>query len=210
MQLWSRRWELNGEWCRAAAMTALVLAGCARAENEKAPATAAPPPTPAAAPAAEQAPAPAVAAKPTPADDLQTLESAEAALERARTELDQATVAFYDTRDRGSNTDEDRAPGSARASGAAEPAKRREVRRQTGSGAVASAPKAAEKAAPSDAAALSEEGNACETACKAWSSLLRAKDAICRLDSPTGARCNRAQGVVRNAEARVSVCNCKQ
>jgi hypothetical protein len=197
---------MNGWWCWVT--VTVLLAGCARAENEKAPATAAPPPTAAAAPAAEPAPAPAVANKPASADDLQTLESAEAALERARSELDQATVAFYDTRDRGSNADEERAPGSARASGAAAPAKR-ETRRQAGSGAVASAPKAAEKAAPSDAAALSEEGNACETACKAWASLLRAKDAICRLDSPTGARCSRAQGVVRDAESRVSVCNCK-
>jgi hypothetical protein len=52
------------------------------------------------------------------------------------------------------------------------------------------------------------EQNACVNACKAYASLLRAKSAVCRLDVPNGARCARAEGIVRDATPQVQSCQC--
>jgi hypothetical protein len=65
--------------------------------------------------------------------------------------------------------------------------------------ATAPAPAPAEPARPSDP---------CATACRAFGSLLRAKDAVCRLEAPRGERCARAEDIVREAEGRVRSCAC--
>jgi hypothetical protein len=48
----------------------------------------------------------------------------------------------------------------------------------------------------------------CPRACKAFDSLKRAGDAICRLAGDTNARCTRAKGVVKQNATRVAVCGC--
>lgn len=53
-------------------------------------------------------------------------------------------------------------------------------------------------------------GNAsCGNACKAFSSLQRAANAVCRLTSEGDARCVRARTLVKENETRVSVCGCE-
>lgn len=56
--------------------------------------------------------------------------------------------------------------------------------------------------------AASRDDNRCETTCKAYASLLRAKSAVCRLDAPGGARCARAEGIVRDATPQIQSCHC--
>jgi hypothetical protein len=52
--------------------------------------------------------------------------------------------------------------------------------------------------------------NTCETACKAFSSLERASDAVCRLDTEGGGkRCERAKQIREDAARRISSCSCK-
>jgi hypothetical protein len=48
----------------------------------------------------------------------------------------------------------------------------------------------------------------CERACKAFSSLRRAADGVCRLAGDGDARCVRARGIVKDNEARVATCKC--
>jgi hypothetical protein len=48
----------------------------------------------------------------------------------------------------------------------------------------------------------------CPKACKAFDSLKRAGDAICRLAGDADARCTRAKDMVKQNAARVSVCGC--
>ena len=49
----------------------------------------------------------------------------------------------------------------------------------------------------------------CATACRAFASLRRAADAICRLAGPgEQARCARARGTVTDSERRVAGCGC--
>jgi hypothetical protein len=48
----------------------------------------------------------------------------------------------------------------------------------------------------------------CPRACKAFDSLRRAGDAICRLAGNADARCGRAKDVVKQNQARVSACGC--
>jgi hypothetical protein len=67
--------------------------------------------------------------------------------------------------------------------------------------------KAAEQA---DEEAPAKTEDPCETGCKAFASLLRAKAAVCRLDTPGGARCNRAEDIAREAQGRVRSCSCQQ
>jgi hypothetical protein len=166
---------------RTALLLAFVLAaGCSRATKAEAPA-----------PATEAAPMSATppttlanAEEPEPT----TLADAEALLEKARAQLDQLAL-------------HDGPPGSA---GAPAPA----------AAAPASAPKSeasrADKAAEEPRRQPSptrEEASPCETACKAFSSLARASDAVCRLDTD-GKRCERARRIRDDASQRVASCGC--
>jgi hypothetical protein len=138
---------------------------------------------------AEAAPA-SVAGSPQELEQPQepaTLAEAEALLEKARADLDQLAL------------NEPGAPASA--AGAAPPApavSRAEEKR--------SADKADEATAPPPR----KEAGTCETACKAFSSLQRASDAVCRLDTEVGGkRCTRAKQIREDAARRVSSCSCQ-
>jgi hypothetical protein len=119
-----------------------------------------------------------------------TLAEAEALLEKARADLDQLAL----------NEPGSAAPATAAAAPAPAPppAPRAEEKR--------SADKADEAGAPP----AKKEASACETACKAFSSLERASDAVCRLDTEAGGkRCERAKQIREDAARRVSSCSCK-
>lgn len=178
----STRWALGlASW----AMLAALATGCAKSSE-----------APAAAPAQETTGSPGtLSSEPEP----QTLADAEALLEKSRADLDRLAL-------------NEPAPPPAVAAGAAAP-----------TSAPAPAPEpAAPKAAPRDEArsadkaeaeaprAQAKEVNACETACKAFSSLTRASDAVCRLDAPDGQRCARARQIQQDASRRVSSCSCTQ
>lgn len=117
-----------------------------------------------------------------------TLAEAEALLEKSRADLEQLAL---------------NEPGSpAPATAAPEPAP------------PAAAPRvekrAADKADEAGAPAAKKEQSACETACKAFSSLERASEAVCRLDTEGGGkRCERAKQIREDAARRVSSCGCK-
>jgi hypothetical protein len=125
-----------------------------------------------------------------------TLAEAEAWLEKARADLDRLAL------------NDSPPPASA---GAAAPAE-----------APAPSPAPAQQRAPERAADKAEETtaaertpqkeapNPCETACKAFSSLLRASDAVCRLDTEGGQRCQRARQIQSDASRRVASCGCSK
>lgn len=48
----------------------------------------------------------------------------------------------------------------------------------------------------------------CANACKAFASLRRAADAVCRLAGDSNARCSRAREIVKDSEERVKSCSC--
>ena len=144
-------------------------------------------------PAINQAPQEETEAEPA------TLADAEALLERARADLDQLAL-------------NDRTPATE-AAGA--PAPSPATAPQRAAPAPRDADKRAEKSASADAAsappappAPAKEPNACETACKAFSSLTRASDAVCRLDTDGGKRCERARQIRADASQRVASCGC--
>ena len=190
----------------------LVFGGCATSTERRSAPEATPP---SAAPAVAPAPPPASLAAPKSADkaddaDFATLEEAEAALERARVDLNR--LALLDR------------PGGFAEAPAAAPVPAAPSKASRGAGAandearaekkVARAREAkpsahAESEAPAEGAAAKGE-NACDTGCKAFASLMRAKAAVCRLDSPGGARCSRAEDIAREAEGRVRSCGCQQ
>ena len=162
-----------------------LAAACGRAKEADAPATMAPAPD-SGQPGGESYQEPA------------TLAEAEQLLERARADLDRLAL------------NEPGAPTSTAAGAAAEPAP---------PPAAAPAPAAeppraqrAEKAAEeADASApRDKEVSACETACKAFSSLERASDAVCRLDAEGGQRCQRARQIREDAARRVQSCGCSR
>jgi hypothetical protein len=75
----------------------------------------------------------------------------------------------------------------------------------------AGAPPSAKKEGADKAAEAPGEQRAdsgCGNACRAFASLLRAANAVCRLDAEGGDRCARAKLVVSDAERRVSSCGC--
>jgi hypothetical protein len=167
----------------------LMLPGCAKRAAE--PEAAAPEPAPA------EAPSPVAAEAADDAHGPATLEEAEAALAQAQSELDAALgpLAFA-------------APPSAvdQSSGSPPP--------------PAAAPKAGAPAeeAPAESrraesessrarAASKKEASDCALACRAFQSLNRAVDAVCRLDSG-GERCARARRVASDAQTRVASCSC--
>ena len=181
--------DLMKSTLRAFAVNALLVgfglvAGCGRAPDAAAPS-----------PAVESAPAPAPPAA-TRDDALAdreqaepaTLADAEALLEKARSELDALAL------------NEPAAPVAAGAPGAAtspQKATASEARR---------AEKSAAEAAP--AAQAPKDASPCEVACKAFASLVRASDAVCRLDTDGGKRCERAQRIRGDAQVRVAGCGC--
>lgn len=72
-------------------------------------------------------------------------------------------------------------------------------------------PKAAgPPAKPATARPLDTGDNRCESACKAFASLKRAADGICRLAGDTDTRCSRAREIVKQNEPRVAACKCEE
>jgi hypothetical protein len=125
----------------------------------------------------------------------QTLAEAEALLEKAKSELDRLAL------------NEPEVPPATAAAAPPAPAPAAPTR--------AEGARPAEKAAAAGAAGSGEkkgaqEASPCETACKAFSSLERASDAVCRLDTEAPAkRCERARQIKDDAARRVSSCACR-
>ncbi|HVJ19668.1 MAG TPA: hypothetical protein VM686_29810 [Polyangiaceae bacterium] len=158
-----------------------VLGGCGGYQKSE----------PQAAPAAEQAPGSPSGAgmDEDQAAEPATLEEAEAQLKRAEAELQNALGPMAFAEPPAATAGAQPAPAPAQAPPAAE----------------ASAPRDAERA---EAEKKSEASSNCDLACRAFSSLSRAAQAVCRLDGDGGERCSRARKVVADAEARVSSCSC--
>ncbi|RYZ06736.1 MAG: hypothetical protein EOO73_14385 [Myxococcales bacterium] len=113
----------------------------------------------------------------------QDLAEAEAMLEKARAELDLLTGSA--------------APPSV--AGAAAPAP-----------APAPGGAAESRAEAADAGSAAKAEDPCQRACRAFSSLARASDAVCRLDARGGERCERARQMRSDASQRVAACGCVQ
>lgn len=183
------------------AVVALGLpASCAPAPRAEAPA-AGRAPEPAAPGRNDSAPAPARAIEaPEPA----TLADAEALLERAREDLSQV-LALNERDERAASSAHagapTPAPRSAPAADAAEPTPREEAKRATQAPVRAAEPEAATEPG-------AQGKGTCEIACRAFASLNRASDAVCRLDASDGRRCERARQIQRDAARRVSDCGC--
>jgi hypothetical protein len=60
-----------------------------------------------------------------------------------------------------------------------------------------------------EAERLSRGDSACGNACKAFASMKRAADAVCRLTKEADARCVRARTLVKENETRVAACGCE-
>jgi len=155
-----------------------------------------------------ESPAGAPESAPTAAQDEReptTLAEAEALLEKARGDLDRLALNQPGAPPPVTATPP-AAAGAAAPSMVPAPAPRMESQRADKS--------AADSASVSDAAAeerpRAKEVSACETACKAFSSLTRASDAVCRLDSDGGQRCERARKIREDASRRVASCGCAQ
>jgi hypothetical protein len=188
----------------AALLAASAFAGCARRHADPAltPTEAAPPTAPA--PAAEPAPAAPSSLQSDQSaerDDfsrspiseersraIDDLDVALAEFERAKAELEGALRQSSNTASGGA------APGTAPA-----PARPR-----------ASNPARAEAEAPKDRTekkAASE--TSCQLACRAFASLERAADSVCRLAGPGDGRCTRAREIVTANTPRVASCGCR-
>lgn len=159
-----------------------LLSGCSRAPKAEAPATTSAPAAgvPGSSGLAEQEAEP------------QTLAEAEALLERSRADFDRVAMSAPPP------------PPTVAAGAAPAPAP---------APAAESAPKRAEKASADEASAGPRDKDAnsgCEMACKAFSSLERASDAVCRLDADGGQRCERARRIRDEARLRVASCSCSK
>jgi hypothetical protein len=139
------------------------------------------------APPAAPAPAPQGLSEPKRAEaaqdrdeELTTLEGAERALNQAKSDLDRLALA-------------EPAPAPpSRAAGRAE-------KKDSSRGASA-----AGAAAPTTSGPSAQ----CDNACRAFASLTRAANAVCRIDGDGGAHCTHAKRVVSDSERRVSSCTC--
>jgi hypothetical protein len=176
---------------RALLLLSLFVGGCGRASS--APVAAEPPP---AAPVTSAADA-------EKAEEPATLEEAEVALSRAQSELDSALgpVAFATP------------PAADQASGSAAPAPAPAQEPKAGAPAEERAPSPSKAQRQESEASRAEgankkEANDCALACRAFQSLNRAVEAVCRLDSG-GERCSRARRVASDAQARVASCSCR-
>jgi hypothetical protein len=125
-----------------------------------------------------------------------TLAEAEALFERSRADLDRLALNAPP-------------PPVAATAGAAAPAAEPAPAPAPQSAAPRDEARAEKKAAEAEAP-RAKEVNTCETACKAFSSLSRASDAICRLDTDGGKRCERARQIQQDAGRRVASCSCTQ
>ena len=169
-----------------------LLSACGMAPKAEAPSSGA------AAPAAE--------ATPTSSDDREptTLADAEALLEKARGDLDRLALnepGMPATASAGAAPPPAAAPAPAPATAAPEAAPSRDEARRADKSAAS-----AEEGERPQAKAVST----CETACKAFSSLSRASDAVCRLDTDGGKRCERAKQIQQDASQRVASCGCSK
>ena len=164
-----------------------LLPGCGMSPKAEAPSSA-----PEAAPAQGIPGTSSLTAKDDAAAEPATLADAEALLEKARADLDRLAL---------------NEPGAARGATGGAPAPASAPPAPSPSRAEA---KPAEKAASADGAAAppAKEVSTCETACKAFSSLTRASDAVCRLDTDGGKRCERARQIREDASHRVASCGC--
>jgi hypothetical protein len=142
------------------------------------------PAAPAAAPAPQGLEQPKSAESAAQDDELSTLEGAEHALDRAKNDLDRLALA-----------DASAKLGRAAPTGGAAKPKKEDTQR-TG------APSAADAATSTPRAAV------CGNACRAFASLSRAANAVCRLDGDNGKHCTRAKRMVADAEPRVAACAC--
>jgi hypothetical protein len=111
-------------------------------------------------------------------EHFNTVEEAEAALARAHEELTE----LYARRDKAKETDAAKKP--------------------------AAAPKRSAPAPAEDAEAESQSRQRCDIACRAFASLGRAADAVCRLAGDGSARCTRANKLVDDGARRVQDCAC--
>jgi len=178
----------------------LWVSACARSPEPSAPpAPAASAPPGAAAEATQDNVAPTAAQAPAPAPqgldratpkaeqseaEFTSLEAAERALNQAKADLDR--LAFAEP-----------APTVARNATADRAAEKKKDSKP-----AARAPSTAGAAAPAKSNAV------CEDACRAFSSLNRAANAVSRLDGSSGTHCTRARHVLADAQQRVSSCSC--
>jgi len=65
------------------------------------------------------------------------------------------------------------------------------------------------KPAARTSAAADDKESRCDTACKAFASLKRAADAVCRLAGDDDARCDHARKLVDENGRRVAQCGCR-
>jgi hypothetical protein len=143
------------------------------------------PEAPAAAPPAPQGLDQARSAEsPAKEEEFTNLEAAERALNQAKSDLDRLALA--------------EAPvqiGRAAPTNGAPKAEKKD--------------KSAHAASAGAAAASSAPSALCDNACRAFASLSRAANAVCRLDGDGGAHCSRAKKVVADSQQRVSSCACQ-
>jgi hypothetical protein len=115
-----------------------------------------------------------------------TLAEAEQLLARAQAELDQLAL------------NEPQPPAAAPAPATAAPEAPRDHAERS------------EKSAAEGEAAPAPTPSPCETACRAFASLERASEAVCRLDGEGGQRCDRARQIRDRAARRVASCGCSK
>lgn len=179
----SMRWALGLAGC---AVLAGLATGCAKSSE-----------APAAAPAQEGTGAPGtLSSEPEP----QTLADAEALLERSRADIDRLAL----------NEPAPPPPVTTGAAGAVAPSSAPAPAPASAAPAPRDEARSADKAEAEAPRAQAKEVSACETACKAFSSLTRASDAVCRLDAEGGQRCARARQIQQDAGRRVASCSCTQ
>jgi hypothetical protein len=180
------------------ALCSLAVLGCGRAAQ------------PAAQPGAETPTS--TAASPESESASETLEQAEAELEQARLQLAELGVRLSAP----PVAPAAQAPAAGAPSPTAQAQKKAEPKEKREAAEAAPSPPRVSRApsrAEESLGATADEGSArdenpCLNACKAYASLVRAKNAVCRLDAPNGARCSRAEGIVRDATPQVQSCQC--
>lgn len=115
-------------------------------------------------------------------DEFPDLAAAERALNQAKSDLDRLALAAP-------------MPTVGRDGSAADKVEKKAAKRSAGSAAAA--------------APASNAPSVCENACRAFASLARAANAVCRLDGDGGAHCAHAKRVVADSQLRVSSCACQ-
>ncbi len=173
-----------------------LLVGCGRSPEATAPSpssgvqsTSTPSAAPEAAPAAEPPPPPAPAPQGldeasrrkeiSAEEEFTDLASAERALNQAKSDLDRLALAQP-------------APTVGRSAAADSASEKKDSK-------AAQSPAAGAAASPAPL---------CENACRAFSSLSRAANAVCRLDGNNGSHCTHAKRVVADSQHRVASCSC--